>query len=99
MKPEPGCFYDMNNEKHIAADIRSNAVCFCAGDRIIATVPFCAGAADRYERVEGEDAWLITRTCDAPVQDMRIDMQSGGKPDFWLVPGVNYNGNGWCVKY
>ena len=42
-----------------------------------------------------EDLWLITRHCSEPSQKMTLEIQSMGIPAFWLVPGVNYNGNGW----
>lgn len=85
----------LNDNANIVFDTQNGMAYFCVDNQKIASVPSCSGWSDRYEQVPNESAWIITRKCDNPVKAMIIEMQSSGTPDFWLVPGVNYNGNGW----
>lgn len=61
----------------------------------VASLPFRENCADSFQWNADKNVWIITRTSAAPCTDMTIDLQSAGAPSFWLVPGVNYQGNGW----
>lgn len=45
--------------------------------------------------------WKWKRSAEKPVRKMKMDLQVNYKADYWLVPAVNYNGNGWgnSVEY
>ena len=53
-----------------------------------------AGAEDSFEKLE-EGAWRWRRHTEKPVEARRMEILFLGKPDFTLIPGVSYNGNGW----
>lgn len=79
----------------VILETRRGKACFQDEKGVIASLSCPAGAADSFEKIPHENAWIIHRIWDASVQEMIFQVETEGKPEFWLVPGVNYNGNGW----
>lgn len=52
------------------------------------------GAADSFTPIE-DGFWLWERVCDEPVESMRMELETAFAPEYWMVPGISYNGNGW----
>ena len=58
------------------------------------TMQIPEGCEDRYEQI-GEFAFRWYRKTATPVTQMRLALRAHYKPRYFLVPSVNYNGNGW----
>ncbi len=65
-----------------------------SGERAIAKILPSEGAKDSFEAIE-DGAWRWRRRTKEPVDRMRMELVFLGKPDFTLIPGISYNGNGW----
>jgi len=65
-----------------------------AGDELILTIPAAEGCSDRFEDI-GAGAWKWIRESATPTDNMRLTLQHGAPVEYWQVPAVNYNGNGW----
>lgn len=75
--------------------IRKNGVSIVSADgKPAAEIVPCAGAADRFDRLD-DIAFLWTRTTETPVVHMRMELLTFEKPQFTMIPAVSYNGNGW----
>ncbi|RIQ37793.1 hypothetical protein [Jiangella rhizosphaerae] len=53
-----------------------------------------AGASDSFTPIEN-GFWLWERVCDEPTDSMRMELETAFTPEFTMVPGISYNGNGW----
>ncbi len=62
--------------------------------RAVLTIPCPDDCTDSFEALE-PGAWRWTRRAARPVTEMRMEVRAAYKPRYWLVPSVNYNGNGW----
>ena len=60
----------------------------------ILTVPRQADCEDVFEPI-GAGAFRWTRRTEVPIREMKMTVRSAEPPRYWLVPAVNYNGNGW----
>ncbi|GHU73193.1 hypothetical protein AGMMS49992_10990 [Clostridia bacterium] len=61
----------------------------------ILSIPFEQGCEDTFEPIANEPgAWRWTRVSAQPVDAMNMTIHTP-KARYWLVPAVNYNGNGW----
>lgn len=67
--------------------------CFYADGIQLARAVGKEGCRDSFEERE-EGVYLWRREC-APVQRMQMELRASFTPDFTMIPGVNYNGNGW----
>lgn len=67
--------------------------CFWADNIQVARAMGREGCKDSFERVE-EGVYLWKRECE-PCTSMQMELRTSYLPDFTMVPGVNYNGNGW----
>jgi hypothetical protein len=65
-----------------------------AGGKEVLSIPAQQGCADSFEQLE-EGAWRWVRSCEAPVDQMKMTIKSADAMRYWQVPSVNYNGNGW----
>jgi len=61
---------------------------------VVTTVAAPDGCVDEFAELGG-GFWRWTRRCSVPTDKMTMKLQSAGKPRYFLVPAVNYNGNGW----
>lgn len=57
-------------------------------------IPSQQGCEDSFE-ILGEGAFRWTRRCSSPTGHMRLSLRAQYVPAYFLVPSVNYNGNGW----
>lgn len=53
-----------------------------------------AGATDSFTPIE-DGFWLWERVCDEPTDSMRMEVETTFTPEYTMVPGISYNGNGW----
>ncbi|MBD3940192.1 hypothetical protein IF188_00575 [Microbacterium sp. NEAU-LLC] len=53
-----------------------------------------AGATDSFTPIE-DGFWLWERVCDEPTDSMRMEIETTFTPDYTMVPGISYDGNGW----
>lgn len=51
-------------------------------------------ATDTFTPIEG-GFWRWERVSDEPTDAMRMELETTFTPQFWMVPGVSYDGNGW----
>lgn len=58
------------------------------------TIKIPEGCEDEYEPI-GENAFYWRRKTAVPVTQMRLTLRAHYTPRYFLIPGVNYNGNGW----
>lgn len=65
-----------------------------AGGTEICELAACGGAKDSFEQIE-DGAFLWRRRTETPVTEMKMELLTAYKPEFTMVPSVNYNGNGW----
>lgn len=63
-------------------------------EQLVLTIPASEGCQDTFESLE-EGAWRWKRHSDKPVDSMRMLVCRKAAMDYWQVPSVNYNGNGW----
>jgi len=63
-------------------------------DQLILSIPAMEGCADTFEEIE-EGAWKWTRKTGTPVAQMKMTLRHENPMDWWMIPAVNYNGNGW----
>ncbi len=68
--------------------------CLFAGGTLVAVIPGLDGCEDRLEELE-EGAWRWTRHSEVPVDSMEMELCQQESVAYWMVPSVNYNGNGW----
>ena len=73
---------------------RDGSYAVFVNDAPVARIISVPGAADRFEKLE-EGVWIWRRRTEKPVDRMRMEMVFIGKPDFTMIPGISYNGNGW----
>ena len=66
----------------------------CAGDEPILTLPRQEGCTDAFEPL-AEGAFRWTRTAQEPVDRMTMTLRATEPVRYWMVPAVNYHGNGW----
>lgn len=52
------------------------------------------GATDTFTPVD-EGFWRWDRIIDEPTDQMRMELETTFAPEYWMVPGISYNGNGW----
>ena len=78
-------FTNLQKEKGIAL--------YCDGKEI-GVLQSCDGCVDRLDEIE-LGAWRWTRKSEKPVSDMTMTLKRVEKTSYYLVPGINYNGNGW----
>lgn len=52
------------------------------------------GCTDTFEPI-GDNAFYWHRKTNKPVQQMKMTLKANYNPRYFLVPSVNYNGNGW----
>ena len=65
-----------------------------AGDRLVLTIPAAEGCTDTFEEL-GEGEWKWIRKSDKPIDRMKMTVCQQDPIQYWQVPCVNYNGNGW----
>lgn len=65
----------------------------CDGTQIL-EIPIIDNVEDTFKCIEA-GVWCWTRRVSTAVTEMRMDLQTRFKVKFWMVPAVNYNGNGW----
>ena len=70
-----------------------NGQIFVDGAACAKIVP-CEGATDTFREIEN-GAWEWHRHTEVPTDHMRMELVFLGVPDFFMVPSVSYNGNGW----
>ena len=93
-----GWFYEpsfQNREKNME-EIKSSGgfdTLFC-GETPVARILPAQGAEDTFEKL-GEGVFLWKRKTKEPTDRMRMEALFLAKPDFTLIPGISYNGNGW----
>lgn len=64
-----------------------------AGAPILRVLPR-DGAKDTFTPIE-DGFWLWERVCDEPTDSMRMELETAFAPQYTMVPGISYNGNGW----
>ena len=69
------------------------AILYC-NDQAVLNIPVMADCTDTFEEIE-EGAWKWTRKTAAPVTEMKMTLCHENPMGWWMVPSVNYNGNGW----
>lgn len=74
--------------------IRNGKTVICTGGLPVAEILPHDGAVDRFEVME-EGVWLWKRQTETPVDKMRMEVLLLDEPDFTMIPGISYNGNGW----
>ena len=67
--------------------------CFFADHIQVARAIGREGCTDSFEMVD-EGVYLWKRECE-PCVNMEMELRACYLPDFTMIPGVNYNGNGW----
>ena len=67
---------------------------FRLGGEVVTTVVAPVGCTDTFTELGG-GFWHWTRKCIEPTDKMTMRLDNVGKPRYFLVPAVNYNGNGW----
>lgn len=67
--------------------------CFFADHIQVARAMGREGCRDSFEKVD-EGVFLWKRECE-PCESMEMELRACYVPDFTMIPGVNYNGNGW----
>lgn len=60
----------------------------------LAKIAGAEGVTDTFTELE-EGVWEWTRRTAEPVNRMEMAVEFGYQPSFWMVPAVNYNGNGF----
>lgn len=60
----------------------------------VMTLELPQGCVDTFQPI-GKDAFYWRRKTDAPVDHMKLTIRRKDLPRYFLVPGVNYNGNNW----
>ncbi len=71
-----------------------NGYSLCEGEEEILHVPAQGACTDSFVSL-APGAWKWTRKTEKPVSEMRMTLRQAQPLTWWLVPGVNYNGNGW----
>ena len=74
--------------------IQNGKTVICTDGLPVAEILPCDGAVDRFEAIE-DGVWLWKRQTETPVDKMRMEVVLLGEPDFTMIPGISYNGNGW----
>ena len=64
------------------------------GEEKILTVPSLPGCEDSFDRV-ADGVWRWTRHAAEAKTEMKMTLRQAAPVTWWLVPSVNYNGNGW----
>ncbi|MBP5288416.1 MAG: hypothetical protein J6Z79_00900, partial [Clostridia bacterium] len=73
---------------------RTNDGCFVFSQNApVARILPAPDAEDLFEKLE-EGLWLWRRRTEQPVDHMRMELVFLGIPDFTMIPGISYNGNG-----
>lgn len=49
---------------------------------------------DKFDEIE-PGVWRWIRTCSSPVNEMRMEVEAQYNASYYMIPAVNYNGNGW----
>ena len=75
----------------ITADGESRLV---SGGATVLTIPRREDEQDAFEPL-GKGAWRWTRRTRQPVDEMCMTLCRPEPLGYWMVPAVNYNGNGW----
>jgi len=57
-------------------------------------IPIPVGCEDKFEEIE-PGVWRWVRNCSSPVNEMRMEIEAQYRASYYMVPAVNYNGNGW----
>ena len=63
-------------------------------DQEVLYLPAQEGCQDTVEEIE-EGAYKWIRKTDKPVTEMKMTLCHANPMGWWMVPSVNYNGNGW----
>ena len=71
-----------------------NTTLLLENGKTVLTIPGVAGCTDSFETIS-ENAWRWTRVSKTPVDQMKMVVKACDNLEFWQVPSVNYNGNGW----
>lgn len=65
-----------------------------SGDEVVLRFLPRDGAEDTFTPIE-DGFWLWERTTAEPTDSMRMEFETTFTPQFTMVPGISYNGNGW----
>lgn len=72
-------------------------ICFKDDQKTVLSIPRLPGCPDEFTLLE-EGIWAWQRRCPVATTHMTLSVQVCGLPDFWVIPAVNYNGNGFGPK-
>ena len=79
---------------NVTLEQTGNISIFKSADGCTVTVIAPEGSRDSFESI-GNGFWKWVRKCDTPVDRMTMQIRVSKTPEYFLVPAINYNGNGW----
>lgn len=62
--------------------------------KVVLSIDVPEGCTDSFQMIN-DQAFYWNRKTDTPVDNMKLTLRVHYKPRYFLVPAVNYNGNGW----
>lgn len=78
----------------IRVEQNSQEALFLAEEEVLLKISAAEGMADSFIEVE-PGVWEWVRRTEVPVTEMAMSAELSYAPSFWMVPAVNYNGNGF----
>ncbi len=79
---------------NLSFEQKGNVSLFKSANGATVTITAPEGSHDSFESL-GEGFWKWVRKCDTPVDRMTMQIRVSKTPEYFLVPAINYNGNGW----